>query len=152
MKLKVVCPLEEKLWQTLMAYSKAETLLCQKHPSSQSYGFSSSHVWMWGLNHKDGWAPKNSCFWTVVLEKTLESPLDCKEIKPANPKRNQSWIFTGRADAEAEAPAPVFWRSNAKNWLLEKERDGGKDRRRAEKRTTKDEIIGWHHWLNGCEF
>ena len=85
-------------------------------PSSKSYGFSSSHVWMWELNHKDSWALKNPCFWTVVLEKTLESPLDCKEIKPFNSKRNQFWIFIGRIDAEADAP--ILWPPDTKNWLI----------------------------------
>ena len=85
-----------------------------KGPSSQSYGFSSSHVWMWELDYKESWAPKNGCFWTVVLEKTLESPLDCKEIQPVHPKGNQSWIYIGRTDAEAETP--ILWPPDAKNW------------------------------------
>ena len=85
-----------------------------KGPSSQSYGFFCSHVWMWNLDNKESWAPKNWCFWTVVLEKTLESPLDCKEVKLINPKGNQSWIFTGRTDAEAEAP--ILWPPDVKNW------------------------------------
>ena len=93
---------------------------------------------------------KNWCFWTVVLEKILESPLDCKEIKPVNPKGNQSWIFTGRTDAEAEAP--MLWSPDAKNWLIWKDPDAGKDWRQEEKGMTEDEIIGWHHWLNGHEF
>ena len=101
-----------------------------KGPSSQSYGFSSSHVWMWELDYKENWTPKNWCFWTVVLEKTLESPLDCKEIQPVNPKGNQSWIFFGKTDAEAETP--ILWPPDAKNWLLEKTLMLGKieDRRR----------------------
>ena len=111
-----------------------------KGPSSQSYGFSSSHVWMWELDYKESWAPKNWCFWTVVLEKTLESPLDCKEIKSVNPKGNQSWIGIGRTDAEAEAP--ILWPSDAKNWLIWKDTDAGKDLRREEKGTTEDEIVG----------
>ena len=90
---------------------------------SQSYGFSSSHVWMWELDHKEGWMPKNWCFWTVVLEKTLESPLDCKEIQPVHPKRNQSWIFIGRTNAEAETP--ILWLPYAKNWLIWKDPDAG---------------------------
>ena len=94
MKLKGACSLEEKLWSTKTVYLKAETLLCQKGLCSQSYGFFSSHVWMWELDYKEGWAPKNWCFWTVVLEQTLESPLDCKEIQPVHPKWNQSWIST----------------------------------------------------------
>ena len=95
------------------------------------------------------WVPKNWCFWTVVLEKTLESPLDCKEIQPVYPKGNQSWIFTGRTDAEAEIP--IFWPSDA-NWLIWKDPDDGKDWRREEKGTTEDEMVGWHHLLNGHEF
>ena len=114
--------------------------------SSQSYGFSSSHVWIWELDHKEGWVPKNRCFWTVVLEKTLESPLDCKEIKPINPKGNHFWIFTGRTDAEAETP--IFWPPDAKNWLIKKDPDW----RWKEKGTIEDEMVGWYHWLNGHEF
>ena len=117
--------------------------------SSQSYGFSSSHVWMWELDNKEGWAPKNWCFWTVVLEKTLESPLDCKEIQPVHPRGNQSWIFTGRTDDEAETP--ILWPPDVKNWLIWKDPDAGKDWRQ-EKGTTEDEIVGWHHRLNGHEF
>ena len=119
-----------------------------KGPYSQSYGFSSSHVWMWELDHKESWVPKNWCFWTVVL-KTLESPLDCMEIKPVHRKRNQSWIFTGRTDAEAEAP--ILWPPDAKNWLIGKDLDAGKDWRQEEKGTTEDEMVGWHHRLSGHE-
>ena len=103
---------------------------------------------MWELDHKESWAPKNWCFWTVVLEKTLESPLDCKEMKPVNPKGNQSWIFIGRTDAEA----PIFWLPDVKNWLIGKDTDAGKDWRQEEKEMTEDEMVGWHHWLNGHEF
>ena len=117
---------------------------------SQSYGFSSSHVSTWELDHKEGWLPKNWCFWTLMLEKTLESPLDCKEIKPAHPKGNQSWIFIGRTDADAETL--ILWPSDAKNWLIWKDSDAGKDWRWEEKRPTEDEMVGWHHWLNGHEF
>ena len=112
--------------------------------------FSSSHVWMWQLDPKESWAPKNWCFWTVVLEKTLESPLDCKEMEPVHPKGNQSWIFIGRTDAEAETP--ILWPPDAKNWLIGKDPDAGKDWRREEKGTTEDEMIGWLHQLNGHEF
>ena len=98
---------------------KAETLLCQKSPSSQGYGFSSSHVWMWELDYKQSWTPKKWCFWTVVLEKTLESPLDCKEIQPVHPKGNQSWIFIGRTHAEAKTP--ILWPPDVKNWLIWKD-------------------------------
>ena len=118
--------------------------------SSQSYNFSSSQVWMWELDHKESWVLKNWCFWTVVLEKTLKSPLDCKEIKPVYPKGNQSWIFTGRTDAEAETP--IFWPPDVKNWLIRKDPDAGKDWRQEEKGTTEDEMVGWHHRLNGHEF
>ena len=119
-----------------------------KGPSSQGYGFSSSYVWIWELDCKESWAPKNWCFWTVVLEKTLEDPLDCK-IKPVHPKGNQSWIFIGRTDAEAEIP--MLWPPDAKNWLLGKDPDTGKDWRQEEE-TTEDEVVRWHHRLNGYEF
>jgi len=116
--------------------------------SSQSYGFSSSHVWMWEFDHKESWAPKNWCLWTV--EKTLESPLYCKEIQPVHPKGNQSWIFIGRTDAETETP--TLWPPDSKNWLNGKDPDAGKDWRQEKKGTTEDEMVGWHHWLNGHEF
>ena len=121
-----------------------------KGPSSQSYGFSSSHEWMWDLDYKESWVPKNWCFWTAVLEKTLESPSDCKEIKLVNPKGNQSWIFIGRTDAEAETP--ILWTPDVKNWLIGKDPDAGKDWRQKEKGTTEDEMVGWHHWLDEHEF
>ena len=121
-----------------------------KGPYNQSYGFFRRHVWMWELDHKENWAPPNRCFWTVVLDKTLESPLDCKEIKPVNSKGNQSWIFIGRTDAEAEGP--ILWPPDAKNWLIGKNPDAGKDWRQEEKGTTEDEMVGWHPQLNGHEF
>ena len=105
---------------------------------------------MWELDHKEGWAWKNWCFWTVVLEKTLESPLDCKEIQPVHPKGNQFWIFIRRTDVEAEAL--ILWSSDAKNWLIGKDPDSGNDWRQEEKGTTEDEMVGWHHWLDGHEF
>ena len=111
--------------------------------------FQSSHVWMWELDDKESWAPKNWCFWAMVLEKTLESPLDCK-IKPVSPKGSQSWILTGRTEAEAEAP--ILWSPDAKNWLIRKNPDAGKDWRLEEKGPTEDEKVGWHHRLNGHEF
>ena len=104
---------------------KQRHYLANKGLSSQSYGFSSSHVWMWELDYKESWTPKNWCFWTVVLKKTLESPLDWKEIQPVHPKGNQSWIFIGRTDAEAEIP--ILWPPEAKNWLIWKDPDAGKD-------------------------
>ena len=110
----------------------------------------SSHAWMWELDCKESCALKKWCFWTVMLEKTLENPLDCKEIQPVHPKGNQSWIFIGRTDAEAEAP--ILWPPDAKNWLIGKDPDAGKNRRWEEKGMTEDELSGWHHWLNGHEF
>ena len=120
-----------------------------KVPSSQNYGFSSSHVWMWEMDHKEGWVPKNWCFWTVVLEKTLESPLHSNEVKSVNPKGNQSWIFIGRTDAEVEAP--ILWPPDAMGWLIGKDPDAGKDWGQEEKETTEEEMVGWHQWLNGHE-
>ena len=111
---------------------------------SQSYGFSSSHVWMWELDHIECWVPKNWCFWTVVLKKTLESPLDYKEIQPVHPKGNQSWIFIGRTDAETETP--ILWQPDEKTWLIGNDPDVRKDWRQEEKRVTEDEMVGWHHW------
>ena len=127
---------------------KQRHYFADKGPSIQSYGFTSSHVWMW--DHKESWAPKNWCFWAVVLEKTLKSPVDCKKIKPIYPKGNQSWIFIGRTDAEAEAP--VLWPPDVKNWFIGKDPDAGKDWRWEEKGTTEDEMVGWHHRLHGHEF
>ena len=124
--------------------------ITNKGPSSQTYGFSSSHVWMWELDYKESWAPKKWCFWTVVLQKTLQSPLDCKEIQPVHPKRNQSWIFIGRTDAEAETP--ILWPPDSKNWLTGKDLDSGKDWRQEEKVMTVDEMVGWHHQHDGHEF
>ena len=121
-----------------------------KGPSSQGYGFSSTHVWMWDLDYKEGWAQKKWCFWTVVLEKTLESPLDCKEIQPVHPKGDQSWVFIGRTDAEAETP--ILWPLDAKSSLIGKDPDAGKYWGQEEKGTTEDEMVGWHHRLNEHEF
>ena len=112
--------------------------------------FSSSHVWMWKLDYKESWPLKNWCFWIVVLEKTLESPSDCKEIQPVHPKGNKYWIFIRRTDAEAENP--ILWPLDVKNWLIGKHPDAGKDWRLEEKGMTEDEMVGWHHRLNGCEF
>ena len=120
-----------------------------KGPYSQSYVFSSSHVQMWELDPKEGWAPKKGCFWTV-LEKTFENPFDKKEIKLVSPKGNQSWIFIGRTDAKAEVP--VLWLPDAKNRLIRKDPDAEKEWRQEEKGTTEDGMVGWHHWLNGHEF
>ena len=117
---------------------------------SQSNGFSSSHVWMWELDDKESWVPKNWCFWTVMLEKTLESPLGCKEIQPVHPEGNQSWLFIGRTDVEAETP--ILWLPDAKSWHIWKDSDAGKGRRQEEKGMTEDEMVEWHHQFNGHEF
>ena len=121
-----------------------------KKVHSQNYGFSGSQERMWELDHKEGWVLKNWCFWTVVLEKTLESPLDCKEIKPINPKGNRPWIFTGKTDAEAEVPK--LWPPDVKNWLIGKDPDAGRDWGQEENGTTEDEMVGCHHQLDGHEF
>ena len=120
---------------------KQRHYFANKGPSSQGYGFSSSHVWMWELDYKESWAQKNWCFWTVVLEKTLKNPLDCKEIQPVHPKGNQSWIFIGRTDVEAETP--ILWPPDAENWLIGRDPDAGKDWRQEEKGT----IRGWDGWM-----
>ena len=130
--------LGRKAMTKLDSMLKSRDYFANKGLSSQSYGFSSSHVWMWELDYKEGWALKNWCFWTVVLEKTLENPLDCKEIQPVHPKGNQSWIFIGRTDAEAEAP--ILRPPYAKNWLNWKDPAAGKDWRQEKKGTTEDDI------------
>ena len=117
MKLRGVAPWKKSYDQSRQHIKKQRHYFADKGPSSQSYVFSSSHVWMWELDHKESWALKNRCFWTVALEKTLESPLNCKEIKPVNPKGNQLWIFIGRTDGETEAP--ILWPPDVKNWLEE---------------------------------
>ena len=115
-----------------------------KGPSSQGYGFSCGHVWMWELDCEESWAPKNWCFWTVVLEKTLASPLDCKEIQPVHPKGDQSWVFIGKTDAEAETP--ILWPLDEKSPLIGKDPDSGKDWGQEKKEAMEDEMVGWHHW------
>ena len=122
----------------------------QRHYISQSCGFSSGHVWMWELDYKEGRTPKKWCFWIVVLEKTLESHLDSKEIIPVNSKGNKPWIFIGRIDAEADVP--ILWPPDMKSWLIGKDPEAGKDWGQGEKRATKDEMIGWSQWLNGHKF
>ena len=120
-----------------------------KDPYSQRYGFSSGHVWMWELDYKESWVLKNWCFWTVVLEKTVESPLDCKEIKLINPKGSQLWIFIWRTDAEAEAP--ILWTADVMSWLIGKDPDAGKDWRQNEKQVAEDDMVRLYHQLNGHE-
>ena len=129
---------------------KQRYYFANKGPSSQGYGFSSGHVWMWELHCEESWVLKNWCFWTVVLEKTLESPLDCKEVQPVHPKGDQSWVFIGRTNAKAETP--IFCPPHVKSWLIGKGPNAGRDWGQEEKGTTEDEIVGWHHWLNGHEF
>ena len=146
----MLAPWKKSFDQPRQHIKKQRHYFADKGSSSQSYSFSSSHVWMWELDYKESWALKNWCFWTVVLEKTLESPLDCKEIQPVHPKEDQSWIFVGRTDAEAETP--ILWPSDVKNWLIWKDPDAGKDWRQEEKRMTGDEMVGWHHQLDGQEF
>ena len=143
MKLKELTPWKESYDQPRQHIKKQRHYFVHKGSSSQGYGFSSSHIWMWELDCKESWALKNWCFWTMVLEKILESPLDCKEIQPVHPKGDQSWIFTGRTDAEAGTP--ILWPTDAKNWLIGKDPDAGKDRRREEKGMTEEEMLGWHH-------
>ena len=120
-----------------------------KGPCSQNYGFSSSPVLKWELDHEESLAPKNLYFPVVVLEKTLDSPVEGKEMKPVNPKGSQPWIFTGKTDAGAESP--ILWPPDAKSWLIGKDPDAGKDWRQKEKGAAEDEMVGWHHWLNGHE-
>ena len=127
---------------------KQRHYFANKGPSSQGYCVSSGHVWMWELDYKESWVPKNWCFWSVVLEKTLESPLDCKEIHPVHPKGNQSSVFIGRIDAET----PILRPPDAKSWVIRKDPDAGKDWMWQEKGMTEDEMVGWHHWLNGHGF
>ena len=148
MKLKDAYSLEEKSYnQPRQLIKKQRNYFANKGLSSQGSGFSSSHVWMWELDYRESWVPKNWCFWTVLLEKTRESPLDCKEIQPVHAKGNQSWIFIGRTDVEAGTPI-----LDAKSWLIWKDPDAGKDWRQEEKGMTEDEMVGWHHRLNGHEF
>ena len=146
----MLAPWKKSYDQPRQHIEKQRHYFAKKGPSSQSYGFSSSHVGMWELEYKESWAPKNWCFWTVVLEKTLESPLDYKEIQPVHPKGDQSWIFIGRTDVEVEDP--TLWLPDTKNQSTGKDPNAEKDWRQEEKGTTEDEMIGWHHWLNGHEF
>ena len=147
MKLKTLAPWKKSYDQPRQHIKKQRYDFANKGLSNQGYGFSSSHVWMWELDYKQSWALKNWCFWTVVLEKTLESPLDCKEIQPVHLKGNQSWAFT-----DGEAETLILLPPDAKNWLTGKDPDAGKDWRQEEKGMTEDEMVGWHHWLDGHEF
>ena len=160
-KITADCDCSHEIKRHLLLGSKVmtnldSTLKKQKHyfankgPSSQGYGFSCGHVWMWELVCEEGWAPKNWCFWTVVLEKTLESPLDCKEIQPVHSEGYQSWVFIGRTDVEAETP--ILQPPDAKGWLIGKDPDAKKEWGQEEKGMTEGEVVRWHHRLNGHEF
>ena len=152
MKLKEACSWKESYDQPRQHIKKQRHCFVNvnKGPSSQGYGFSSGHVWMWELDCEGSWALKNWCFWTVVLEKTLDSPLDCEEIQPVHLKGDHSCVFIGRTDVEAETP--ILWPPDAKSWLIGKDPNAGKDWGQEEKGTIEDEMVGWHHWLNGHGF
>ena len=149
MKLKDAYSLEEKLWPTRQHIQKQRHCFVNTGPSSQGYGFSSSHVWMWELDCEESWAPKNWCLWTVLLEKTPESPLDCKESQPVHSEGDQPWDFFGRNNAKAEAP--VLWPPHVKSWLIGKDSDAGRGWGQ-ETGMTEDEMAGWHHRLDGRGF
>ena len=149
MKLKDITPWQENYDQPSHLIQKQRHYFANKVLSSQSYVFSSSHVWMWELDYKESWAVKNWYFWTVVLEKTLDIPSDCKEIQPVHLEVDQPWDFFGRNDAEDETP--LFWPPHANSWVIGKDSDAGRDWGQEEKGTTEDEMAGWHHWLNECE-
>ena len=136
----MLAPWKKSYDQPRQHIQKQRHYFTNKGPSNQSYRLSSSYVRMWELDYKESWALKNWCFWTVVLEKTLENPLDWKEIKPVHPKGNQSLIFTGDTDPEAEAP--ILWPPDVKNWLIRKDPDAGKDWWQEEKGMTEDEMVG----------
>ena len=150
-KRHLLAPWKQSYDQPRQHIKKQRHYFVNKGPSSQSYCFSSGHVWMWKLDYEENWAVKNWCFWTVVLEKTLESALDCKEIQWVNPKGNQSWIFFGRTDNEGGTPKLKLWAPDVKNWLIGKDPDAGKDWRQEEKGTREDEMIGWHDQFNRHE-
>ena len=147
--LALLTPWKESYDQPRQHIQKQRHYFANKGPSSLGYGFSPGHVWMWELDCEESWAPKNWCFWSVVLEKTLESPLDCKEIQPVLSEGDQPWTLFGRNDAKAEAP--VLWPPHAKSWLIGKDSDAGRDWGQEEKGVTEDEMARWHPWLNGHE-
>ena len=137
----MLTPWKESYDQARQHFQKQRHYFANKGPSSQGYGFSSGYVWMWELDCKETWVPKNWCFWTVVLQKTLESPLDCKEIQPVHPKGHQSWVFIGRTDVEAETP--ILWPPDVKSWLIWKDRDAGKRLRAG----GEGDDRGWDGWM-----
>ena len=146
----MLAPWKKSYGQPGQHIKKQRHYFANKGPSSQGYGFSIGHVWMWVLDYKESWALKNWYFWTVVLEKTLESPLDCKKIQPVCPKRDRSWVFIGRTNVEAETL--ILWLSYAKSWLIGKDPNAWKDLGQEEKGMTEDEMAGWHHRLDGHGF
>ena len=146
----MLAPWKKSCDQPRQHIKKQRHYFANKGQSNQSYDFSSSHVWMWELDYKESLALKNWCIWTVVLEKTLESPLDCEEIQPVHPKGDQSWVSIGKTDAEAETP--ILWPPHVKSWLIGKDPDAGRDWGQEEKGTTEDEMAGWHHQLGGHGF
>ena len=148
MKLKTFAPWKKNYDKPRQCIERQSHYFAYKGPYSQRHGFSSSHVLIWELDYKESWAQKNRCVWTVVLEKTLESPLDCKEIKPVNHNGNQPWLLIGSTDAEA----PILWPPDGKNQLIRKDPDAEKDWRQEEKGMTEDEMVGWHPWHSGHEF
>ena len=155
----MLSPWKESYDQPRQHIKKQKHYFANKGLSSQGYDFSSGHVWMWELDYKESWALKNWCFWTVVLEKTLESALDCKEIQPVHHKGDQSWVLIGRFkewtsvhSTDVEAETPILWLPDMKSWLVGKDPDVGKDWRQEERETTEDEMVGWHHRLNRHEF
>ena len=142
--------MDREAWRAAIhEVANSQTQLNDWTELSQGYGFSSGHVWMWELDYKESWVPKNWCFWIMVLEKTLERS-NCKEIQPVHLKGDQSWVFIGRTDVEAETL--VFWPPDAKSWLIWKDPDAGKDWGQEEKGVTEDEMVGWHHLLDGHGF
>ena len=146
---KMLIPWKESYVQPRQHIKKQRHYFANKGLSIQGYGFSSGHVWIWELNCEESWVLKNWCFWAVVLEKTLQNPLDCEEIQPVHPKGDQSWVFIGRTDAETETP--VLWQPHVNSWLIGKDPDSGRDWGQ-EKGTTEDEMAGWNHQLDGHEF
>ena len=150
LEVKTLTPWKQSYDQPRQHIKKQRHYFANKGPCSQGYGFSSGHVWMWVLDHKERWESKNWCFWTVVLEKTLESPLNCQVIQLVHSKGDQSWVFIGRTDVDAETP--IVWLPNAESWLIWKDPDAGKDWGQEEKGMTEDEMGGRHHWLDGHGF
>ena len=146
----MLTPWKESYEQPRQHIKKQRHHFANKGPFSQGYGFSNSHVWMWELDCEESWVLRNWCFWTVVLEKTLASPLDCKEIQPVHSKGDQSWVFIGSTDGKTETP--ILWTPHAKSWLIGKDSVAERHWGQEEKWTTEDEMTGWHHWLDGREF